>query len=34
MAYRTVMEMFRQVQMGDKQHHVGMEASEGTAETL
>lgn len=33
MAYRTVMEMFRQVQMGDK-HHVGMEASEGTAETL
>lgn len=29
MAYRTVLEMFRQVQMADKQHHVGIKASEG-----
>lgn len=34
MSYRTVMEMFRQIQMTDKQQHVGMEVSEGTAERL
>lgn len=34
MSYRTVIEMFRQVQMADKQYHVGIETSEGTAERL